>query len=331
MDQLRTNMRKPLVVYTYGAGRLGNQVLRFLHWLAWARANEDAVEVLDLAFWHWAKYFSVWREHPGCLFPLRRTRMDRLARMLDLLPDRARKLTEDRWWLQRMTQSIARRWPRCQALTINDRSGERINLEDPQFLQVVREYRVSTCAGWCIAGWNYVEEQQHALRAWFQPAHEWRQRAEDFMGALRAKHDIVVGLLARQTDYRIWNGGRFFFSTAQYARWIRQALNLHLGRNVIVILASEAWQDPRELAGLPYVFAPGAKNLAGHWFDSFVALSLCDLVISPPSTFSAAAAFIGRIPLLPVTRADQDLNTADILQNSLIDAARHPEFSIAVK
>lgn len=151
------------------------------------------------------------------------------------------------------------------------------------------------------------------------------------MGALRAQHDVVVGLLVRQTDYRIWNNGRFFFSTAQYARWIRQLLDLRLGKNVTVVLASEAWQDPNELRGLPYAFAPGAKNLAGHWFDSFTALSLCDFVITPPSTFSAAAAFIGRIPVLPVTRGDQDLSPADMLQNALTDAARHPEFSIAVK
>ena len=322
---------KPLVVYTYGAGRLGNQVLRFLHWVAWARANEGAVEVLNLAFWDSARYFSVWRERPGCLFPLRRTRADRFARMLDMLPDRARKWSEDRWWLQRMAQSVAGRWPQSQAIKVNDRGGERIDLQDPRFLEQVRNYRMSAFSGWCIAGWQHVAEQQQTLRTWFQPAPQWRKRGEDFMAGLRSKHDLVVGLLIRQTDYRIWNAGRFFFSTARYARWIRQLLDLHPGRNLVVVLASEAWQDPKDLQGLPCVFAPGAKNLAGHWFDSFVALSLCDFVITPPSTFSAAAAFIGDIPVLPVTRADQDLSTADMLHNALIEAAAHPEFSIAVK
>ncbi|MBW4052015.1 MAG: hypothetical protein HIU85_11225 [Proteobacteria bacterium] len=306
-------------------------MLRFLHWLAWARANDGAVEVLNLAFWDWAKYFSIWRERPGCLFPARQTRADQYARMLNMLPERVRKLSEDRWWLQRMMQSAAGKWPRWHAIKINDRAGERIDLQDPQFLEEVRHYRLSACAGWCIAGWQYVEEQQHTLRSWFQPAAEWQTRAEDYIGSLRAKHDVVVGLLARQTDYRIWNDGRFYFSTAQYARWIRQLVDLRVGRNIVVVLASEAWQDPKELCGLPYAFAPGAKNLKGHWFDSFAALSLCDFVISPPSTFSATAAFIGHIPVLPLTRGEQDLNAADMLHNALIDAARHPEFSIAVK
>jgi hypothetical protein len=324
-------MRRPLVIYTHGAGRLGNQVLRFLHWIAWVRANQETVQVLNFAFWQSARYFSVWREHPGCVFPVQAGRADSLARLLEKLPQRVVQWCDDRWLLQRRMHGLGELWPHWQALSIDDQAGERIDLETPEFLHSVQSRSLSTCAGWQIAGWKYVAEQQDALREWFRPAEGWRRRSEEFIGELRTRYDLVVGLLIRQSDYRTWNDGRFLFSTVQYARWIEQLLDLHLGRKTVVVIASEAWQDPEVLLGLPYVFAPGAKNLAGHWFDSFVALSLCDFVVSPPSTFSAVAAFVGNIPLLPLTGATQQLSSGDLLPNALVDAASHPIFSIAVK
>jgi hypothetical protein len=324
-------MRKPLVIYTHGAGRLGNQVLRFLHWIAWVRANEGAVDVLDLAFWQTAQYFSVWSEHPGCVFPVRTGGADRLARLLAMLPEPVLRFSDNRWLVQRAVHRLGKTWPRGQAIRLNDQAGEQIELEGPQFLLRVQDRPLTTCAGWRIACWNYVAEQQNELRAWFRPAAQWRTRGEEFISKLRTKHDLVVGMQIRQTDYRIWHDGRFCFPTSQYARWIRQLLDLHPGKNVVVVIASEAWQDPQELAGLPYVFAPGARNLAGHWFDSFVALSLCDFVVCPPSTFSATAAFVGRTALLPITSGDQELTLRDMLPDALIDGARHPIFSLAVK
>lgn len=324
-------MRTPLVIYTYGAGRLGNQVLRFLHWIAWVRANEGAVSVLDLAFWQSARYFSTWREHPGCVFPVRNGRADRVARVLGKLPDRVLTWCDNRWLVQRTVHRLGKAWPRGQAILLNDLGNEQIELERPEFLHRVQDRPLTTCAGWRIACWKYVAEQQHVLRTWFRPAAEWRARSEEFMATLRARHDLVVGLLIRQTDYSIWHDGRFCYSTSQYVRWIKQLVDLHVGRNIVVVIASEAWQDPQEFHGLPCVFAPGARNLAGHPLDSFVALSLCDLIISPPSTFTATAAFVGNIPLWPITDSGQELNQADILHDALIDAARHPAFRLAVK
>lgn len=324
-------MSPPLVIYTHGAGRLGNQVMRFLHWIAWARANEGAVEVLNLAFWQTARHFSAWSEHPGCVFPLQGGSADRLARLLALTPRRIQRFCDNRWLIQRSVHRLGQSWPGGQAIVLNDAAGEQVDLEGPDFLRRVQGHRVTTCAGWRYGCWNYVAGQYDELRAWFEPALPWRKRCEEFVRDLRMRYDLVVGVQIRQTDYRIWHDGRFFFSTSQYARWIRQLLDLHPGKRIVAVITSEAWQDPGELQGLPYVFAPGAKNEEGDAFDSFVTLSLCDLIVCPPSTFSATAAFVGGVPLLPVIRPDQDLDLRDRLPKALIDGARHPVFSLAVR
>ena len=319
------------VIYTHGGGRLGNQVVRFLHWLAWARAHAGQVEVLNFAFWPYAQYFSHWREQPGCLFPERPGRADGLARRWAAAPRRLFAFGESRGRLARAVQAAGRWRPGWQAIALDVAQGEGIDLEDPEFFARVARRPVTTCSGWKIAGWRLVAEQQAELREYFRPVPAPTRRAVEFLANLRRRHDVVIGLFIRQSDYQVWHDGRFYFSTGQYAAWIRQLLDLHGGRRGAIVVASEERQDPAVFAGLPVFFATGSPNAGGHWFESWVELSLCDFIVSPPSTFSATAAFLGGLPLWPLLAADQNLAPDQLLADGMIGAARHPVFSLAVR
>ena len=321
----------PMVLYTHGAGRLGNQLIRFTHWMAWVRAHEGQVEVLDLAFWPYATYFDVWRQHPACLFPIRPSRMDAWARRLDDLPGWMRRggLDRDRW---SSLVHVAGRWrPGWQAITDGGSKSEGIDLDDPVFFPRVARSPVTTCSGWKIASWRLFEQYQAELRGYFLPAPEFARPAQEFMTLLRARYDVLVGVLVRQSDYRVWDGGRFFFTSAPYAGWIRQLLDLHGGRRVGVVVASVDWQDPADFGGLPVHLASGNPRSAGHWFENWVELSLCDFIVSAPSTFSATAAFVGGVPLWPVVSANQVMAHDQLISDGMVGAARHPEFSRSVK
>lgn len=318
----------PLVVYTHGGGRLGNQLIRFAHWIAWTREHPGQVEVLDMAFWPYAAYFSMWHDAPACVFPARANSLDRLALWYHSLPVWCRRRLERRipWGMQ----ALGCGWPRWQTVNHDAVSPDGIDLEAPEFYHQVMRRRVTICSGWKIAGWNFFGKHQAELRKVFRPKPAAARRAEEFIAALRREHDIIVGVLIRHGDYRVWRGGEFFFPASVYAGWIRQLLELHAGRRVAVVIASDEWQSPASFAGLPCHFATGSVNLGGPWFESFVELSLCDLVISPPSTFAAAAAFVGKVPLWPVAATDQTLDFDQILPDAMVDAARHPQFSKAV-
>jgi hypothetical protein len=319
------------VIYTHGGGRLGNQVMRFAHWMAWVRAHPGEIEVLNFAFWPFADYFASWREHPGCVFPLRPGRADWLARRRAGLPRWLREPVEARSRLPRVVQAAGHWWPGWQAVDLDIVREESIDLDDPGFLARIARRPATTLCGWKIASWRLVAEQQAELRGFFAPAPEFARPAEEFIGGLRRRHDVVVGLLIRQSDYREWEGGRFYFSTAQYIAWIRQLLDLHAGRRVAVVVASEEWQDPAAFAGLPVYQATGNVRAGGHWFENWVGLSLCDFIVSPPSTFSATAAFRGGIPLWPIGTADQAMAFDQLIGDGMIGAATHPTFSRSVK
>jgi hypothetical protein len=324
-------MSRATVVYTHGGGRLGNQLIRFAHWIAWTREHANEVEVLNFAFWPYAALFATWSESPACISPVRPTRVGRLAQVLNRLPPRLRTRLQAGYRVARGVHRLGTRIPGWQAIELDDKAGESIDLDDPCFLEKVRPYAVSTCAGWKISTWRLVEAYEPELRELFRPATPWMERGRQFIETLRLRHDCAIGVLIRQTDYRQWWNGRFYYSTEDYARWMQQLLDLGLYGNTAIVIASDERQNPEAFSGLPCYFAPGAVNEGGHWFDSFVALSRCDLIVSPPSTFSAAAAFVGNVPLLPLTDSRQALRAHEILPRALIQAARHPVFSLAVK
>lgn len=319
------------VIYTHGGGRLGNQVMRFAHWIAWVRAQAGDVEVLNLSFWPYAGFFAGWRDHPGCVYPVRTGRADRLAQWRAALPDWLRDISEKNTRWPRIVQAAGRWLPNWQAISLDIVREESADLEDPALLARIKARPVTTFCGWRIACWQRVEQQQAELRGLFQPAPEFQQRAAEFIGRLRAQHNVVIGVFIRQSDYREWHEGRFLFSATQYARWMRQLLDLHAGRQVAFVVASEVRQDPVVFAGLPVHFATGTPNQGGRGFESWVELSLCDFIVSPPSTFSATAAFLGAVPLWPVGSAEQTMAFDQIIKDGMIGAARHPVFSLAVK
>lgn len=324
-------MSRATVIYTHGGGRLGNQLVRFAHWMAWASEHVDEVEVLDFAFWPYASLFAQWRECPACIFPARPSRLSSLARLVDGLPNGLRRRIHGGRRVARMVQRLGRLCPGWQAIELDDQAGEGMDLDDPRFVARIGAHAVTTCAGWKFSAWRLFEAHEQELRQMFRPSRAWMDRGEQFMQDIRRRHDCVIGLLIRQTDYRAWREGRFWYPTEQYAEWARQLVELRLHPNPAIVIACDEHQDPAAFAGLPCYFSPGAANSGGHWFESFVALSLCDLVVSPPSTFSAAAAFVTNAPLLPLVDRGQRLSAGQMFPRAMLAAARDPVFSLAVK
>lgn len=325
-------MKRPThhVIYTHGGGRLGNQVIRFAHWIAWAHEYSGAVQVVNIAFWPFAQFFELWREHPGCAYPVRDGNADRVAARRAALPPSLRDWLERRCRLQRLVQTAGHWWPGCQAVELDVVREESLELDNDFLFRVTRR-PTTMCSGWKIANWSLIAKHESHLRDLFRPARNFAERAEKFVRQIRAQHDVLIGVLIRQSDYREWYDGRFFFPATQYAIWMRQLLELYRGRCVAFVVASETWHHPGIFANLPVYFASGSPNAGGHWFESWVEMSRCDMIVSPPSTFSATAAFLGRVALWPVVARDQPMAFDQVMADGIVEAARHPVFSLSVK
>ena len=108
----------------------------------------------------------------------------------------------------------------------------------------------------------------------------------------------------RLTDYAKFNGGAYFYAPADYRRWMEQTAALRPGRTRF-LLFSDAMPSVETFAGLDA--RPGPE----HPVSAMHAMSLCDAIIGPPSTFSGWASFMGRVPRLPIKSRDQVVRDED--------------------
>lgn len=326
---MKTDPPRPLVVYTHGGGRLGNQIIRWSHWLAWAWDYPDQAEVINAAFWPYAYCFSGSYPHPGCAEPSPRAMADIFARARRMFSVSASRRLERR--ILPWSHRIACLSRGVQSVALNDPRGDAIDLDGDSMFARICNHRVTMCSGWKIAGWGRWKTHQERLRAYFQPVNSHSARARKLLSELRANADVVIGVLIRQTDYRDWQDGRFYYSTEDYAGWMRQVTELYPGRRASFLVACDERQDPALFEGLSFRFASGAVNMGGNAFQSFVELSLCDAILGPPSTFAATAAFVGGRPIWPLMKRGQCLHPEDVITDSLLEAAQHPIYSLAVK
>jgi hypothetical protein len=319
----------PLIIYTFSAGRFGNQLLRFFHWTAWVRELDGECSVLHLPFWPYAKLFSEWSRRPGCVHPARGGGADLLARIVDQAP--AAKQWEINWKLQRIALRAARQLHPFGVDLLDKPTHEVVNLEDPAFVDRARAARYLVCAGWEYSCWSWLERHSSEVRSQFVPLPLYGDPAKSFIADLRGHHDVLIGLFARRGDYRTFFDGKFYYSWSDYVRLAREAMEHYPGKRVMIVAASD---DPIPLAafdGLPVTLTSGSVNSGGHWLESFLELAQCDILLGPPSTFVACAAFYGDKPWWPLRSAGQSLRTGEILTRHIFEAARDPELALAVR
>lgn len=319
----------PLLLYTFSAGRFGNQLLRFFHWTAWVRELEGSCSVMHLPFWPYAKLFREWRESPACVSPRGGGWVNAVARMAGRWPWGGEWDTN--WKLQRALLRASRHMGLLGVELLEKPVAGVVNLEDPAFVERARAARYLVCGGWEYSCWGWLERHAGEVRGCFTPVPEYGDVASAFIADLRGRNDVLVGLFVRRGDYETFFDGRFYYSWCEYARWVGEVVAHYPGKRVVVVAAGDE-RFPREVFdGLPVVLATGSINSGGHWLESFLELALCDILLGPPSTFVACAAFYGDKPWWPLRSAGQSLRAEQILVRHIFEAACDAELALAVR
>ncbi len=331
------------VVFTHGGGRFGNQLTLFGHLIALAEEN-PRISILNIPFWPYARLCRG-TEHNGlCQYPfslplaVSRSRDSASAKrqagwawraalrfcqtVSPAMPDRVRKS---------LSYRLPRLVHRCRPKLSIDRdyASETTWLGDPDFVQSLCSRRTVLLAGYELRDWEAFQKHEDAIRRFLWPVDRYQEKARSFLEPLRRRHNPLVGLLLRKTDYRAWQSGRYFFGNEQYARWIRQ-LRARFGADTGFVLGADEVEPADAFQGLDCYWASGAMGRGGHYLEAMLELSGCDVVASVPSTFAAWAAFFGRKPLLPFTRPEEDASETVLLENHLFGARQHPDFSKAL-
>lgn len=333
-------MDKKLIVFTHGGGRLANQMTNHAHWIAFQKEYAGQFEVIDLAFGPYSHLFEEMQSEKIRRIPSAHRRLKVFTRLLGpIVVPRAYKMTLFNvvlrvihlfYYLPAYTQSIKTGKGSSFLKFLPAREVRALDLNHRHTINLFGSKEVTVVAGWPIRSWELFRKHQDTIRKCFAIRADYRTNAENFIRKLKGNCDLLVGVFIRQTDYRIWAGGTFFFTTAEYATWMKQVESVFEGKKIVFVVTSDEAQDAAEIPSLNAYFATGIAGGTGHFIESFAELSMCDYVMTPPSTFGVWAAFLGNIPIIPLVERNRQIKDNDFLKDHLFDCLKHPQMSVSI-
>jgi hypothetical protein len=270
--------RQRFVVNVSPFGNLGNRLFLFANVIAFARQNRAIV--INPAFYPWRYVFAGTR--PGLLPvypppPLSYCSSNLIEQVVQQLA-----------WVSASIAKSPRSLSSWASISIN--GLEHVDLDNPDFVAWFQKKTVLL-----ISGYQYISEssmRRHAdtIRNYFQQISGNDAAATAPVVRLRQDCDLVIGVVIRHGGFDNWMGGKYFFDIATYARWINQLVEMFSPERIGFFVCSDAHLDLSILQNVRYEFRSQSD------LENRAALSVCDMIISPPSSYAGWAAFMGNIP-----------------------------------
>lgn len=282
-----------MVIIGKRAGQLGNRLFVFAHIIA--NALEYNYEVQNPSFYGYSQYFSGTRNDFFCSFPAKNS-----GRYSPVLQGLYYRLIN-----------------KC-VLPLSRFSGVS-KLLNIKFLDITKEVHPEECYdmnnqdyvdlatsnhlliikdAWLFRDFTNIKKHADKIRAFFTPIKKHSAAVASLISTARKECELLVGVHIRQGDYKRWQGGKYYFTSSEYAAIMRRFAATMPEKRIKFLICSNETQDEEAFQGLNYVM--GNK----HQLEDMYAFAQCDFLIGPPSTYTAWASFYGSVPLFALHDID---------------------------
>jgi len=290
---------KSTVVIASKAGRLGNRLFQSAHFMG--NALTKGYQLFNPSLGEYAPLFEGSTCDPLCGFP-------RGWRDVDSeFADQCRKVLFE--GAQILGIAAARGIiPGATAIDIrrfDEMEEGDIDLAGEAFGNFLNSGKLLLPMGWKFSDHAGVRKHREVIIRYFRPVESIRKPAEKIVSHARELGDLLVGVHIRQDDYRRWKNGIHFYETERYVHWMLELLERNPGKKVVFLVCASNPLNESLFQDLSVVKGPDSPAGDLH------ALSLCDKIMGPPSTFSGWASYYGGIPLCVL----QDTSTSLALEN----------------
>lgn len=183
-----------------------------------------------------------------------------------------------------------------------DAAPRSFDMNDTEFVTSAKN-KVVFIDGWLYRDYRNFEKYSPVLRNIFAPLPKYADQVQEVIHRCRQHGDTVIGVHIRRGDYKAYNDGKWYYEDAVYYSKMRE-LKRQLesqGRSCVFLVCSNETFDKANYRGLS-IF-----NEDRHFIVDLYALSQCDYLIGPPSTFSLWASFYGEKPLLHLDEASKEV------------------------
>lgn len=160
--------------------------------------------------------------------------------------------------------------------------------------------------GWLLRDAENFQRHKPEIRKLFEVRSDYIAQAEARIAEIRKEASFLVGVHIRRGDYKRFEGGRWFYSDEVYnSKLVKLKSELEAqGHKPAFVLCSN---EPVDLENYPGLKVYNARQ---HYLIDFLLLAGSDLIMGPPSTFSAFAAFYGEKKMTFIDHADQEISLA---------------------
>jgi hypothetical protein len=170
---------------------------------------------------------------------------------------------------------------------------EKINLDDPAVTRQLSRPGVHFLQGWEFRAQQSLTTAKAEVRRYFSLAPALRAQLEGYWDQLGVSSGRTIGVHIRRGDYAHFEGGKYYYENETYLRSMLACAARYRDEPIRFLVCSNEKLD------LSYFRAPGLQVSAGpgHEALDLYALSNCDCIIGPPSTYNLWASFLNEVPL----------------------------------
>ena len=279
-----------MIVISNKSGQLANRMIVFAHCMAFSQ--EYNVAVLGHAFDEYADFF----EGPQKGLKIK-------AASVSHFFDRSAFFRHKCFESFRICSKIMRKSHLNDLALIKNiclkNDEEVFLLNDPINLPELMSKKICFLSGWGLRAKDLVEKHRDFIANYFTPLKIYRDSAEEVVSPLKNKFKIVVGIHIRRGDYKNFIGGKYFYDINAYKSAMDKIADIFGKEKTAFIICSNENIDLSNFNGLNVFKGPG------YFVADLYALSLCDYIAGPPSTFSMWASFYGQKPIWMIRNIEQ--------------------------
>lgn len=290
-----TRHHQKTIIVARRFGRLANRLTIFANLIAFAEAR--GCRIVNPTFHSYAHDFENLTGNFYCEYPLpvRTSLFDRVPVACNAL--------RSGWLLYKCTRIVTRtaRYVPVHGVVIADKlSGNEGPVESRTEVsrRGLEDGSIVLMSDWHFRVPKLAIQHAAVIRSFLRPVGRVEKEAVGAVEVLREGADLVIGVHIRQGDYETFKNGRYFFPIARYLVWMNELSRAFAPRSVAFLVCSDVALDERAFPDLAVGFGPG--NAVGDLF----ALSACDRLIGPVSTFTQWASFYGNVPLYSLRDVD---------------------------
>lgn len=126
------------------------------------------------------------------------------------------------------------------------------------------------------------------LKVLFSPCKTITSEIDKLFEPIVKSSDIICGIHIRRGDYKKWNDGKYYYSDIQFLDIMKKFRELFKDKSVAFFIASNDNVDFSVFNSCNYFTIKQSNSV-----KDLYALSKCDYLIGPPSTFSGWASYYG--------------------------------------